>query len=295
MATQLFVKLKGRRGENKVVFTDDENIQKVSFFALPIILPDKIIQFDAERKIEYDEWFYIEIDNEHSTMMDTFVNCSQNTADINTILADDYSKVETIFKIETTEDEKHQIIFQKITNANRIESKTLLLFVGDHPEIVKQDKSIDFSDRVDAYFDGENKIYFRNFSTIRSLFEGIEDYYREATDDEVQRITQNIMLQVNEGINVGVRNRKKIATILSDENIKLDDVNFQNKIREYAKKYPEISIETTQDGKYIINDNKDLEIFLALVGGRYYTSEITGEKMEAKAIEKLRTLTTNGQ
>jgi len=284
MTTQLFAKLKGKKGENKIVFTDNENIQKLLFFSLDSIQEDKAIEFDTERKIESDEWFYIQIDEKHQDMIAPFKNCSQNTADINPILASDYSEVEALFKINN-EKEKYEILFQKITSSNRIESKRFLL-LGDHPEIVEQKNSIDFSGRIDAYYDGENKIYFKNFSTIRSLFDGIEDYYREATDEEVQKIIQNEMLDFRKNVKVGIRNRKRIAAILTDQNINLDDKKFQNKIRKYAEKYPEIRLENIK-GKYIIKNDKDLEMFLALVSGRYYTSELTGEKMEAKEVEKL--------
>jgi len=285
MTTQLFAKLKGKKGGNKIVFTDKEDIQKLSFFFPPIIQEDKAIEFDAERKIENDEWFYINIDEKHQNMIDPFTNCSQNTADINQILAADYSEVEALFKVNN-ENDKYEIIFQKITSSNRIESKRFLK-LGDHPEIVEQKYSIDFSGRIDAYYDGEDKIYFRNFSTIRSLFIGIEDYYREATDEEVLKIKQNEMLNFYENFKIGIRNRKRIAAILTEPDINLEDKNFQNKIRKYAKNYPEIHLKINTEKKYIINNDKDLEIFLALVSGRYYTSELTGEKMEAKETVKL--------
>ncbi|GHV07108.1 hypothetical protein AGMMS50229_13240 [Campylobacterota bacterium] len=291
MTRQLFAKLKGKRGENKIVFTDKENLRKVDFFAIPEISEDKILQFDSERKIEDDEWFYIELDDEHREMVKPFANCSQNTADMNPVLANDYLSIEAVFKIHT-EEEIRRIIFQKITSSSRIESKTFLSF-GDHPEITEQKNSIIFSNKVDAYFDGRNKIYFRSFSTIRSLFNGIEDYYNEATDEEVQKITQNPMLKFAESIKIGVRNRKRIAAILADNNIRLDDMDFQNQVREYARRYPEIQLETNDDGKFIIDNDKHLESFLALVSGRYYISEITGEKMEAKATEKLINLIPN--
>jgi len=291
MATQLFAKLKGKKGENKIIFTDEENLQKISFFSIPQIQDDKIIEFEAEKRIENDEWFYIIMNDEHREMITPYTNCSQNTADINTVLANDYLNIETIFRIDT-ENEEQKIIFQKITNSNRIKSKTFLSF-GDHPEVIEQGRSIDFSNRIDAYFDGKNKIYFRNFSTIRSLFNGIEEYYKEATDDEVQKIIQNEMLQYAKDVNVGIRNRKRIAAILADENIKLNDSDFQNKIKQYANKYQEIPLTTNEDGKYIINNDKDLGTFLALVSGRYYTSEITGEKMEAKETTKLTNYTAD--
>jgi len=285
VATQLFAKLEGKKGENKIIFTDEENLQKIHFFSIPQIQKDKIIEFEAEKKIESDEWFYIIIDGEHREMITPYTDCSQNTADINTVLANDYQNIETIFRVDI-ENEEQKIVFQKITNSKRIQSKTFISFY-DHPKVIEQKNSIDFAERIDAYFDGKDKIYFRNFSTIRSLFNGIEDYYREATNDEVKKIIQNEMLQCAKDVKVGIRNRKRIAAILSDESIKLDNQDFQNAIKQYANKYPEILLTTNEGEKYIINNDKDLGTFLALVSGRYYTSEITGEKMEAKETVKL--------
>jgi hypothetical protein len=288
--TQLFARIACKNDKHKIIFTSKNDIEKTGFFNVPDIEMDKTIEFNAEnaRNLEEDEWFFIELDDEHKSMIQPYVSSAASTADLNPITADDYMAVEAIYKVIKGESNTIEIIFQKITKTNKIVSKRFLLF-GDHPEIQEQKNSIEFSTRQDAYFDGHNKIYFKKFSSIRSLFEGIEDYYREATDKEVKQIRNSKLLEISDGIKIGIRNRKKIATLLNDDSIKLDDKSFQDKLRKCASKYSEAGFKIDGNGKFIITNDRELGIFLSLAGGRFYTSEMTGDKMEAHEVSKLKT------
>lgn len=62
------------------------------------------------------------------------------------------------------------------------------------------------------YIKAENKLYFRNLSSITSIFNGINELYNEATDEEVQTLFDMEMINIGAdfGIDkVRIPNRRK--------------------------------------------------------------------------------------
>lgn len=278
----LAAKQKGITGSHEILFSDEQTMNTINaFYYEPKVIHP--ILFTPERKIEDDEWFFIELfEADFRTMIAPYVEVGKSTADHNIIEAVDYKNIEVVYKITGT-----KIVFTKIRDSYRIKNKHFLL-LDEHPEIKKYEQGIEFSGIVDAYYDGENKLYFKSYSTVRPLFPGIEKFFREATEEEKEQFLSNDFFSVNTAnIKIGITAAKRIAAILDDERIDLSNQETQNKIREYAEKYSEAQIRFNDNGKLIINSNKELNSTLKLLSGRYYTSELTGEKMEAHDASKL--------
>lgn len=275
-------KQKGIRGSHELLFSDEQTMDQINaFYSEPEVTYP--IQFSPERKLEDDEWFYIELsDADVRTMMSPYLEVGRSTADHNLVRTVDYKNIEAVYKITG-----NKIIFSKIKDSYRIENK-LILWLTEQPEIKEYEQGIEFSGTVDAYYDGEHKLYFKSYSTIRPLFPGIEKFFRAATDEEKEQFLSNDFFSVNEAnIKIGIASAKRIAAIWDDERIDLSNEETRNKIREYAQRYSEAQISFDDNGKLIISNNKDLSCTLKLLSGRYYTSEITGEKMEAHDASKL--------
>ncbi len=283
----LYARTTGRGGGHRIIFSDKESVEQTDFFGIPDIDADKLYEYDPEMLLEPDEWFYIDLDEDHLSCIGQYVNSVSNSVDINPIESDDYSKVIAVYK--TFGIDSVSFVLEKITNSSRVMSRRFLNLFGDHPELVMQRNSIVFSGRVDAYFDGKRRIYFKVFSTIRNLFDGIEDYYREATQAEVEEFCACSILQVADHAidKIGIRSLKRIAAIMADPEINLKDDKFLQKLKAYAHKYPESQLQLENE-KITINNEKDLNAFTMLAGGRYYKSELTGEKMAATSATKLK-------
>lgn len=275
-------KQKGMRGTHELLFSDEQTMDRINaFYSEPEIIHP--VQFSPERKIEDDEWFYIDLSEEDiRTMISPYLEVGRSSADHNIVRTVDYKNIEAVYKITG-----NKIIFSKIKDSYRIANK-LVLWLAEQPEIKKYEHGIEFNGTVDAYYDGAGKLYFKSYSTIRPLFPGIEKFFRAATDEEKEQFLSNDFFSVNEAnIKIGIASAKRIAAILDDERIDLSNEETRNKIREYAQRYSEAQINFDENGKLIINNNKDLSCTLKLLSGRYYTSEITGEKMEAHDASKL--------
>ncbi|MDR1033158.1 MAG: hypothetical protein LBL41_00040 [Bifidobacteriaceae bacterium] len=284
--TMFFAKLKGNKGEHKIVFNNKDDLEKLDFFNAPEIPSECAIKFDAEKNLEADEWFYIELDEKHKVMLEPYCKSISSSFDLRTITAEDYPRVETLYKVTRNEEGKFFIVFLKITKAYYIISKSSLMY-RKYPDISTRENVIDLPIRQDAYFDGEKRIYFKKFFTIRSMFNNVDDYYREATKEEVKAIKASNMFDIDNGFKIKIRNLKHIAMIFDDDSISLNDISIQNKLKAYVEKYKGHEITIDSDGKFKIKNNAELAIVLKALRGHYYVSEITNEKMEATSASKL--------
>ena len=273
---KLFARLNGKHGEHLVVFTDRQTMTGTSLqrYNTPQITTP--IEFKPGRTLHDDEWYFIELDDEQQAeMIAPYTNNANTASDNRTIGASEYAKVVALYKTNGRE-----LLVTKVSAGMRVESKT---FIGlnEHPEITSYQKAIEFTGVVDAYYDSDGKLYFKHYSKIRSLFPGIEAFYRDATAEEKNTFLGKSFFDI-QGIDadtIGMRDSQKIAEILDDDRMRLDDTVFQQSIITYAREYaPELA---SDDGKLKITDKATLHKSLNVLTDRYYTSGLFGDKREA--------------
>lgn len=158
-----------------------DNTDDISELVAPEIDPENSREFDPEIKLEHEEWFYIEIDDVHMSMVKEYGDKFLNTAGLNDVNEEEFSKIDLIFR----KVENDGLVFQKITQSKRLVDKSILKWRHRRAERTIIENGIELKSENDAYFDGNDKLYFKNFRTIRSLFKGIDDYYRIASQAEV--------------------------------------------------------------------------------------------------------------
>ncbi|MBR3055718.1 hypothetical protein IKG64_00125 [Candidatus Saccharibacteria bacterium] len=290
------MKKSGKRGEHRLV----ESRQGVNYDDIKLFggvdfgaLDSMAIEFSAEAAPEVDEYYYIDLDEQHSGMMDDYIQNASSTAGVSLAGPDDFSKAEVLYVARGDGGGVKSITFQKILPSVKISSGFSLFLFDGRPEIKKLDRSISIVNRIDAIYDVERKrIYFREFSKIRCMFDGIVDYYRSATDDEVRRVKECGYLDINEDVKVGVRSRKIIASMLDDRI--LEDPEYSSKLGRIFDKYGEELELKMVDGKIVVGNDKELTKALSVMIGRCFTNEITGEKTLAIRAERFAPISHGG-
>ena len=149
-----------------------DNTDDISELVAPEIDPENSREFDPEIKLEHEEWFYIEIDDEHMSMVKEYGDKFSSTVSLNDVTEEEFSKIDLIFR----KVENDGLVFQKITKSKRMVDKSILKWRRRKAERTIIENGIELKSENDAYFDGNNKLYFRSFRTIHSLFKGIDDY-----------------------------------------------------------------------------------------------------------------------
>lgn len=278
----IFAKLKPeprKPPQHRILFLDTpENTRKFQFYLKPAI-PEST-KFNPEKKLNPHEWFYVELSEEQkSKLIYPYSSNQTSTADLNNAVESDYSVVDVVYRVFAD----GKIIFTKITNKYKIRNQMWLKFYDTEQAVLqKQENYVEFTGNRDAYFDGINKIYFRNFSTVRSMFPGIEDFYREATLEEKQRFLGNGLFKADDidPNKIGSRDSSRIAVVLNDESIGLTTGRNNAKILSAAREFDDLGIEISAD-RICIKNPGELRTVLNLLTSRYYISEITGKKMES--------------
>lgn len=261
-----------------------DNSDDISELVAPTIEPDNIIKFDPEAQLEHEDWFYIEIDDIHMSMVKEYGDKFLSTVSLNDVTEEEFAKIDLIFR----KVENDGLVFQKITKSKRMVDKSILKWIPNigKPERTIIENGIELKSAIDAYFDGNNRLYFKNFRTIRSLFKGIDDYYRIASQAEVDEFKQFNLVSFASDFEIKTNNLKMLA-VLKDYEIDLDDIAVKSTLLRSYSQYPNQEFELDENQNFIIDSNRKLTCLLKLALGRLYTNPITHHKMEANHAKKL--------
>lgn len=261
-----------------------DNSDDIAELVAPMIEPENRIKFNPEIKLEHEEWFYIEIDDVHISMVKEYEDKFSNTAGLNDVTEEEFSQIDLIFR----KVENDGLVFQKITKSRRMVDKSILKWIPNigKPERTIIENGIELKSENDAYFDGTDKLYFKNFRTIHNLFNGIDDYYRIASQAEVDEFKEFKLVSFVSDFEIKTNNLKMLA-VLKDYAIDLDDINIKSKLLRTYEEYPNQEFELDENNNFKIDSNKKLTSLLKLALGRLYTNPITQDKMEANYAKKL--------
>jgi|GEM_PF-703946 hypothetical protein len=244
--------------------------------------------------LEDEEWFYIELvdTDKKEEMLGGYIEASRSMASINQIRGDCYSKVDCIFGVDGCD-----ILFTKITPSFVIKNKFIIeiesiIEIGPikkldlkQAQIRSQAAGIEFNpSKIDAFYKGdENKLYFRSFRTVNSLFPGINEYYRDASEEEVRKFLELDIFEVDKSITPDKINSgivKRIAAITDDPEIGLYDnsnnckkktIDVVNSIEKGA-----LGVEVQND-KILLKRPADVRVVCDILLGNIYRSPITDD------------------
>lgn len=255
----------------KTILTGD------TIFTLPDLTATEI--YAPEKSIEANEWFRLE---QYSTKSYTnlIIDEFSDTTNYAPITSNFYSNLEYLCCIS-----EGNYIFQKISKNNLISKRWIGLF-GDF--IIEQNKPIlILGEYIDAVYDKPNDVlYFKNLSHVTSIFEGIDQLYKEATTAEVQGFLTSSFITLKSDFNsnkVKTANRKRIA--LAKTTFENFDELQKIEVLEYIHKYcPNLTLSSSS---FSIGDENELKALLYGIEQRYYQKPITKENVVANAIEPI--------
>ena len=233
-------------------------------------------EFDPNHKLEDDEWFYI-IDFSKGDFFIDLCKEDFSTASLGQIANNEYDEIQCIVIFQ--DGQKH---FQRITRSRFVDKKTILDYSGQ-PKIVEHRKQLEVKLESDAIFiAATDTLYFKQIARIKTIFPGIEELAREATQTEVDEFLGHGTIKLQEGYDthsVGSNNRKRIADIGKKY------INFspqkQHKLIDYAKDKTGINFE---NGIFKIGSEKDLKNLLYAMDQRYYYADIYEENRVANSV-----------
>ena len=271
----LFVKTKGRAGTFRKVVSNETVYDDIPAF-------DDNRPYNDELKLHENQWFVLTNFSGKDYAPDLVKNAF-NAAAWSQIDRADYEKIDYIVSVQ---DNGNKLMFQNVTTS-LVYKRQRLLSMDDQPTLLNKDHLLVIHKNADAYYLRDtDSLYFQRLSAITGIFPGINELYKEATDDEVDSALQLGMLNVAPDFTkekVKTANRRKIKEALDMYN----NYTAQQKAQlpQYLQKYcPGLSFDSATQ-KFGITDEKTLTQLLNGLCQRYYTTEISNEKKVALSTE----------
>lgn len=253
----------------------------------------KAVPYTYPSSLEDDEWFYHVLkkddDSDESEDSDEDEKISDPLERLNrqiktslpTIGESDYQKILYIVYRKSGSD---WFVLQKIPNKSKVYGKKILTF-SEQAQVVTKPFVI-INEEPDALYNiATNTLYFKNISRVNNVFNNLNLLYREASNPEKQTFLNLPLLNVASDFDVNkisMVNSKHIALVLSQYNSYDDAVKTE--LHTYIEQIADLSKD--ENGKYIINNDEDLRIFIYALQERYYTTSATKENRLAKSFVK---------
>ncbi len=267
------VKLRQREKNKyrKIVSTDETIYESVS------TIVNSSVPYVAGATLEEGEWFYIE-NAKSQPYASGVLNHNFESVDFDSLDRKDFGKIDFLFTI-VGED----IFFQNVSKSRLISKKSIVCF-GENYEYKNNHQEIVINNLPDAIYDSsENRLYFRRLESITSIFKGIDQLYKEATDEEVDAFLKNdfISLQDNYCVSsVKTANRKRIA--LAKKTLDALSDSDRKKIFAYIGEYcPDLK---TDKDAFKVGSEDEMKMLLFGIEQRFYTTQVGGEKRLANSV-----------
>lgn len=276
----LIAQLKGTKIEIKTfkVFSDE------IVYDLPTDLNNPK-SYNSDYKLEDDEWFHIPnfSDTEYCIPL---LKRTFNSTEYNQINTEQLKKIDYLLSYQRHNNNEYYF-FQNINTSHLIKKRWFKS--SNTPTLEKNIPIIIINDIADAIYSKENDIlYFKKLTSISSIFKGISELYREATQTETEDFLNKDFITLDDGYEankVGAANRKRIAMAMSSfSNFTTSE---KSKIHTYIKDYCTNIPFNKNSTSFTIKNEDDLKHLLWGIEQRYYTTPIGKEKRIANSISKV--------
>lgn len=259
---------------NKVLGKFKKSYKKITSGEPIYTLPDieKSVLFTPTYKLEDDEWFYIENFSQTKYCI-KLLKKEISSAEYDSISGAELLKISHLCSIQNN----RYYCFQSIKKSQRIQKKYIsstckvksenLILIEDFPELI--------------YDQVTDKLYFKFLSKANNIFTGINELYREATEEEVEQFLSKEYITVQDDFDkksIGISERKKLAITMDMYN-KNTDIDKDKILKQFEENFPE---KMDENGKFKIVSIEDFKILLCILREDAYKTR-TGKRKVANS------------
>lgn len=272
---QILAKVKGLRKNPYFKLVSDQSLFDVVAANL-----DACIPYNPDHNLDEDAWFKIE-EFSHKAFCIELLKQDFDSKDYNDLAKGNFSKIAYLFSVQGDD-----FYFQKITPSLFVKRKTLIF--GEVAELEQSQTRLVINPLPDAvYFKDADTLIFRNLATISSIFTGIDELYKEATNEEVEQFLDEPFIELSDDYSldkVSKPNRKRIGLAMATlEAMSADDkANMLDYIDGYCGEQM-LKLDREKQ-KFEISNDDELKILLYGIEQRFYTTPFSHEKRLANSV-----------
>lgn len=239
------------------------------------------VAYNPQTLLDESDWYSLEEFSHSEYVIDVIVN-QFDTVDYDLLATEYLSKIDYIFT-----ENNDEIYFQNISKSRLVRKKTIF-HIGENFRYDDGLMAIVLNEIPDAiYVRAKDILYFRKLASITTIFKGIDQLYREATEDETIEFLNRNFIRLNGNFsskNVKTANRKRIALAL-DTLSHLQETERQqvfSYIGEYCPRLKKTA------NSFEVGSEEDLKLLLFGIEQRFYTTLVGKEKRIANSIIALK-------
>lgn len=269
----LLARIRDRRNGMRCVMSDQE------IYTAPDTI-DSAVAYAADDSLEDGEWFFLDNFSQRAYCPDFLKNPINGTA-YATITDDELGVISFLCSVQ----DDNLIYFQRVTKTQLLRQKRLVF--GDSVRFEESSREIVINTTPDAiYRAADDCLFFQKLSSITAIFHGIDEIFREATDEETNNFLASEFIVTSESYNstcVKKPNRKRIA--LAKEALDSYDTEQKTAVLQSIRTYYPAII--NDDNSFRIETDNDLTYLLYGILQRYYTTADGREKRIASSVRSL--------
>lgn len=241
------------------------------------------VPYNPDHNLDEDSWFKIEGFSQ-KTFCTEILKQDFDSKGYDDLTKSNFSKIAYLFSVQDGD-----FYFQKITPSLFVKRKTLVF--GEAAELEQSQTRLVINALPDAvYFKTEDILIFRNLATISSIFKGIDELYKEATNAEVEQFLDEQFIELSNDYNVdkvSKPNRKRIGLAMATlETMSADDkANILDYIDGYCGERKLKFDKKNQ--KFEISNDEELKLLLYGIEQRFYTTPFGHEKRIANSVQTI--------
>lgn len=243
---------------------------------------DACVPYNHDHNLDEDSWFKVENFNQREYCIDILKD-QFDSKDYDDLPKEKFGEIDYIFSVQNDD-----FYFQKITKSLFLRKKTIIF--GDIATIENDANRLVINNQPDAiYHKNSNTLIFRSIATISSIFKGIDELYREASDPEVGSFLEKDFIELGDDYclkKVSKPNRKRIALVMNT----LDSMNDDEfgSMFDYILDYCREKLHYDEDNKkFSINTDNELKFLLYGIEQRFYTTPLSKEKRLANSVQAI--------
>lgn len=270
----MFAKVKGLRKKPYFKLVSDHTL----FEAVDIDIAH-CVEYNPDHNLDEDAWFKVENFNQRAFCID-LLQADFDSKDYDDLVKAQFAKIGYLFSLQGDD-----FYFQKITPSLFLKRK--MIGFGEAAEIEESDNRLVINALPDAvYFKNSNTLVFKNLATVSSIFKGIDELYKEATNEEVQEFLDEEFLELTGDLDlakVSKPNRKRIALAMDTlNNMTAAD---KDQMLSYVHSYCDQKLTfDAANKKFEIQTDEELKLLLYGIEQRFYTTPLSKEKRLANSV-----------
>lgn len=241
-----------------------------------------LVDYQPDHNLDEEAWFQVQ-DFNSKTYFPAWLGQHFISAEYDGLPKAMFSRIAYLVSIQNGD-----FYFQKVTPSLLITRK--LLAFGEYAKLENSSDRILIEPEPSAiYLKQSDSLLFKSLATISSIFIGIDELYREATDQEIEQFFSCPFVGVAGTFNiqsVSITNRKRIG--LASKTLAEMGSEDQAQLPDYISEYCGERLPFDQGaGKFQISSDEDLKLLLYGIEQRFYTTPFGKEKRLANSVQRI--------